>query len=76
MTSLSHSPTDTPDRRAAVRTASRASGRSPLRFHGPPDFILTTKATWEAQDVPSEPTLLRDDAAGAVLFPRLWTFPE
>jgi hypothetical protein len=20
--------------------------------------------------------LLRDDAAGAVLFPRLWTFPE
>jgi len=25
---------------------------------------------------PCEPPSLRDDAAGAVLFPRLWTFPE
>ena len=46
------------------------SGRRPLRFHGPPDFILTPKATWQEQDVPSEPSSLRDDAAGAVLFPR------
>src|SRR5581483_7647 len=39
MTLLSHSPTDMPDWRAASRAASRASGRRPLKFHGPPDFI-------------------------------------
>ena len=43
ITALSHSPTDIPERRAASRAAARASGRRPLRFHGPPDFILAPK---------------------------------
>src|ERR1700734_3287287 len=52
MTELSHSPTDMPDRRAASRAAARASGRRPLKFHGPPDLILTSKTTSEEQEVP------------------------
>ena len=40
ITLLSQSPTDTSDGRAASRTVARVSGRKPLKFHGPPDFIL------------------------------------
>src|ERR1700691_6254073 len=57
MTVLSHSPTDMPDWRAASRAAARASGWRPLRFQGPPDFILTSKPH-EEQHVP----LFRADA--------------
>ena len=49
MTELSHSPTDMPERRAASRAAARASGRRPLKFHGPPDFILTSKSPAEQE---------------------------
>src|SRR6476660_9129291 len=55
ITVLSHSPTDMPDRRAASRAAARASGRRPLKFHGPPDFILTSKS-------PAEQELLVDSS--------------
>ena len=51
ITLLSHSPTERPDARAASRAAARASGRRPLRFHGPPDFILASKPD-EEQDAP------------------------
>src|SRR5580704_6560075 len=77
MTSLSHSPTDTPERRAAERAASRAWGRRPLKFHGPPDFILTTKNASEEQEVASRAGLRwTNDTDGTVLFPQLPTFPE
>src|SRR6202522_312861 len=52
MTEFNHSPTDMPERRAASRAASRASGRRPLRFHGPLDFILASKPHREEQGVP------------------------
>ncbi len=51
MTVLSHSPTDIPERRAASRAAARASGLRPLKFHGPPDLIPTSKPH-EEQDPP------------------------
>ena len=67
ITLLSHSPTDMPDRRAAVRAASRASGRRPLRFQGPPDFMLTSKSH-EEQDVPSVSSRCREQTTRRARF--------
>jgi hypothetical protein len=54
MTVLSHSPTDIRERRAASRADARASGRRPLRFHGPSDFMLTRKWIPEKLDLPPD----------------------
>src|SRR5580692_541274 len=70
MTSLSHSPTDMPDCRAAVRAPSRASGRRPFKFHGPPEFILTPKPAPGPEVLFSNAPAWTDDAEGAVpVFP-------
>src|ERR1700677_2450291 len=71
MTELSHSPTDMPDRRAASRAASRASGRRPLRFHGPPDFIARPSYFGRNDDRPVlSGGSLADEGEGAVFCPR------
>ena len=52
ITLLSHSSTATSTRCVASRSASRACGRRPLRFHGPPDFILAPRPHREGPYAP------------------------
>src|SRR5690348_10834484 len=69
MTLLSHSPSDMPERRAASRALSRASGRMPFTLHGTPNFILEDPRQMEQMEGRARPSwnrrLLTTGARGA-----------